>query len=181
MFLCLQTLDKHTNLATVLLGQIKARALDQYNSVAEDLLCGKGDRGAVLKLLQGGKGSAGDKLRLALVWLLTYEGECGQLWAKVWAAPSVLVYYLHEGTTWKQAHKHGPNVLPLSHDDSVIGLPNDADIGEIVAALQAAGADVTPLQYVRTLKRNNLTGQQQGRVDQGALFIIWQRMRCPTR
>ena len=75
----LQTLDKHTNLATVLLGQIKARALDQYNSVAEDLLCGKGDRGAVLKLLQGGKGSAGDKLRLALVWLLTYEGECGKV------------------------------------------------------------------------------------------------------
>ena len=43
----LQTQDKHINLATVLLGQIKARALDQYNSMVEDLLCGKGDRGAV--------------------------------------------------------------------------------------------------------------------------------------
>ena len=36
-----KVLDKHTNLATNLLVEIKARALDQYHSLAEDLLVRK--------------------------------------------------------------------------------------------------------------------------------------------
>lgn len=106
-----KTLDKHTNLATVLLGCIKTRALDQYHSIAEELLMGKSDRAAVVKLLQGPKGSATDKLRLALVWLLTYDG-----------------------------------------------LPSDSEMSDLESALTSSGADVAPLQYVRMLKRNNLTG-----------------------
>lgn len=35
-----KVVDKHTNLATALLGQIKARAIDQYFNLEEDLLVG---------------------------------------------------------------------------------------------------------------------------------------------
>ncbi|KAG1665641.1 hypothetical protein FOA52_011235 [Chlamydomonas sp. UWO 241] len=110
-----KTLDKHTNLATSLLGAIKGRSLDQYHHLAEDLLLGKGDRAAVAKLIQGPKGSAGDKLRLALLWLLAYDG-----------------------------------------------MPSDAELGEMEQALLASGADIAALSYVRTLKRNNLTGAKGG-------------------
>lgn len=71
-----QTLDKHTNLATSLLGAIKVRALDQYHSVAEELLTGKADLAAVLRLLNSGKGAPMDKLRLAAVYILAYDGGC---------------------------------------------------------------------------------------------------------
>jgi len=110
-----KTLDKHTNLATSLLGHIKNRALDQFHHIAEDLLVGKCDRAAVARLIQGPKGTASDKLRLAVLWLLAYDG-----------------------------------------------MPSEAELHEMDAALKAAGADVAPLSYVRTLKRNNLTGAKTG-------------------
>lgn len=42
------------------------------------------------------------------------------------------------------------------------GLPSDSDLNELENALKSCGADVTALQYVRTLKRNNLTGAAKG-------------------
>eukprot|EP00955_Chlamydomonas_euryale_P088602 364397-Chlamydomonas_euryale.AAC.9 len=64
---------------------------------------------------RGPKGTASDKLRLAVLWLLAYDG-----------------------------------------------MPSEAELHEMDAALKAAGADVAPLSYVRTLKRNNLTGAKTG-------------------
>jgi hypothetical protein len=69
-----QTLDKHTNLATALLGAIKSRGLDGWHNTAEDVLCGKSDLQSVIKLVSGTRGTAADRLRLALIWLLAYDG-----------------------------------------------------------------------------------------------------------
>ncbi|KAA6417657.1 MAG: SM Sec1-family [Trebouxia sp. A1-2] len=68
-----KVIDKHTNMATCLLKQIQARALKQYWDREEDCLHGKPDLPAIERLLQGSEGSAMDKLRLVLVWLLTTE------------------------------------------------------------------------------------------------------------
>lgn len=46
-----RTIDKHTNLATRLLGEIKARGLDQYYNTEEDLLTGQADLPVIEKLL----------------------------------------------------------------------------------------------------------------------------------
>ncbi|CAA6673554.1 unnamed protein product [Spirodela intermedia] len=53
-------IDKHTNIATVLLGEIKERSLDSYCTLEDDIL---------LK----GKGTKPDKLRLAITYLLAME------------------------------------------------------------------------------------------------------------
>jgi hypothetical protein len=45
-------IDKHTNLATRLLGEIKGRGLDQYYNTEEDLLTGQADLPAMEKLLR---------------------------------------------------------------------------------------------------------------------------------
>ncbi|KAL6783831.1 SLY1 [Auxenochlorella protothecoides x Auxenochlorella symbiontica] len=76
-----RSIDKHTNLATHLLGAIKERGLDRYYALEEELTAGKEHVEAVLKHLQGSQGTVTDRLRLALVWLLTcptapLEAEC---------------------------------------------------------------------------------------------------------
>jgi hypothetical protein len=49
-----KVLDKHTNLATALLGAIKARGLDGLYNTEEEALAGKGDAAAVVRLIQVG-------------------------------------------------------------------------------------------------------------------------------
>ncbi|KIY95437.1 Sec1 family domain-containing protein 1, partial [Monoraphidium neglectum] len=72
-----KVLDKHTNLATALLGAIKARGLDGLYNTEEEALAGKGDAAAVVRLIQGQKGTPADKLRLALVHVLAAEAAPG--------------------------------------------------------------------------------------------------------
>lgn len=66
-------IDKHTNIATALLQEIKARSLDGYYNIEDDML-GRGsvDRNALLTVLKG-KGTKEDKLRTAIVYLLAVE------------------------------------------------------------------------------------------------------------
>jgi hypothetical protein len=68
-------IDKHTNIATALLGEIKSRSLDGFCSMEDEMLSkGSVDKG-LLALLKG-KGSKEDKLRLAVVYLLGVETSC---------------------------------------------------------------------------------------------------------
>ncbi|KAJ0966738.1 hypothetical protein J5N97_023655 [Dioscorea zingiberensis] len=68
-----KVIDKHTNIATVLLGEIKERSLDSYCNLEDDMLTkGSVDRSALFSLLTG-KGTKVDKLRLAITYLLSME------------------------------------------------------------------------------------------------------------
>ena len=68
-----KTIDKHTNMATALLKQIKARALDQYWDREEDCLHGKPDLAAIERLLQ-----VGLTLPLTVMSLLSITTNRGQ-------------------------------------------------------------------------------------------------------
>uniref|UniRef100_A0A0C9S5J0 TSA: Wollemia nobilis Ref_Wollemi_Transcript_19053_2198 transcribed RNA sequence n=1 Tax=Wollemia nobilis TaxID=56998 RepID=A0A0C9S5J0_9CONI len=66
-------IDKHTNIATALLGEIKERSLDSYCTMEDDMLTkGSIDRNGLLTVLKG-KGTQMDKLRLAIIYLLASE------------------------------------------------------------------------------------------------------------
>jgi hypothetical protein len=68
-----RVIDKHTNIATALLKEIKDRQLDNFCSIEEELLAGKADKSEVLKTISNPKGLLSDKLRLVATWLLTCE------------------------------------------------------------------------------------------------------------
>lgn len=79
-----RVIDKHTNVATALLNAIKTRALDQYYQFEEDLIRGNAGADAVAKAIRTMPGTASDKMRLALVWLLTVtkmpsESDCASI------------------------------------------------------------------------------------------------------
>lgn len=68
-----QVIDKHTNIATALLGEIKERSLDTYAKKEDDMMVRGGiDRSEILGVLKG-KGSKVDKLRFAIIYLISSE------------------------------------------------------------------------------------------------------------
>lgn len=68
-----QVIDKHTNIATVLLGEIKERSLDSYTKKENDMMVRGGiDRAELLGVLKG-KGTKMDKLRFAIIYLISSE------------------------------------------------------------------------------------------------------------
>lgn len=68
-----QGIDKHTNIATVLLGEIKDRSLDSYAKKEYEMMVrGAIDRSELLGVLKG-KGTKMDKLRFAIMFLISTE------------------------------------------------------------------------------------------------------------
>ncbi|KAL6217943.1 hypothetical protein ACLB2K_011160 [Fragaria x ananassa] len=68
-----QVIDKHTNIATVLLGEIKERSLDAFANKEYDMMARGGiDQKELLAALKG-KGTKMDKLRFAIMYLISSE------------------------------------------------------------------------------------------------------------
>ncbi|GMH02908.1 hypothetical protein Nepgr_004747 [Nepenthes gracilis] len=68
-----QVIDKHTNIATVLLSEIKERSLDSYAKKEYDMMVrGSIDRSELMSVLKG-KGTSNDKLRFAIMYLISSE------------------------------------------------------------------------------------------------------------
>ncbi|KAK5774752.1 SEC1 family transport protein SLY1 [Gossypium arboreum] len=68
-----QVIDKHTNIATVLLGEIKERSLDAYVKKENDMMVRGGiDRNELMSVLKG-KGTKIDKLRFAIMYIISSE------------------------------------------------------------------------------------------------------------
>lgn len=66
-------IDKHMNIATALLGEIKERSLDSYVKKEYEMMARGGiDRGELLAVLKG-KGTKTDKLRFAIMFLISTE------------------------------------------------------------------------------------------------------------
>ncbi|KAK9732617.1 hypothetical protein RND81_04G010700 [Saponaria officinalis] len=68
-----QVINKHTNIATVLLGEIKVRSIDSYAKKEYDMLVrGSIDRAELMNVLKG-KGTKTDKLGFAIIYLISLE------------------------------------------------------------------------------------------------------------
>lgn len=69
-------------------------------AAGEEVLCGKADLAAVLRMLGGARGSPADRLRLAVLWMLATEGGG---WEDVLCVPLISqVKDLHPGKRGKQ-------------------------------------------------------------------------------
>ncbi|CAI9782950.1 unnamed protein product [Fraxinus pennsylvanica] len=65
--------DKHTNIATALLGEIKERSMDSYAKMESEMMIRGGiDKNELLSMLRG-KGDKMDKLRFAIMHLISTE------------------------------------------------------------------------------------------------------------
>jgi len=68
-----KVIDKHTNIATALLGQIKERSIDAFTKKESDMMMRGGiDRTELMAALKG-KGTKMDKLRFAIMYLISTE------------------------------------------------------------------------------------------------------------
>ncbi|KAG7540750.1 Sec1-like protein [Arabidopsis thaliana x Arabidopsis arenosa] len=68
-----KVIDKHTNIATALLGEIKERSLDAYTKKENEMMVrGSIDKSELLSVLKG-KGTQMDKLRFAIMYLISLE------------------------------------------------------------------------------------------------------------
>lgn len=77
-----RVIDKHTNLATALLGAIKARQLDAFYALEEECLAGKADAAAVAQQLRVGRGRAllSEVTVQGAVVGINEEGRCCRHW-----------------------------------------------------------------------------------------------------
>ncbi|KAK9822559.1 hypothetical protein WJX74_004630 [Apatococcus lobatus] len=73
-----RTIDKHTAMLTKLLDCIKNRGLDKLYSLEDSAIQGKCDLPGILSVIQGSKGTSADKLRLAIIYILTVDQLPGQ-------------------------------------------------------------------------------------------------------
>ncbi|XP_047308339.1 SEC1 family transport protein SLY1-like [Impatiens glandulifera] len=68
-----QVIDKHTNIATSLLGEIKERSLDSFAKKENDMMIKGNIDKAELRAVLKGKGTNIDKLRFAIMYLISSE------------------------------------------------------------------------------------------------------------
>ncbi|KAL1827888.1 hypothetical protein ACET3Z_006300 [Daucus carota] len=68
-----KVIDKHTNIATVLLGEIKERSLDSYAKKESEMMVRGGIDRSELSAVLKGKGTKMDKLRFAIMYLISTE------------------------------------------------------------------------------------------------------------
>ncbi|KAL4448182.1 hypothetical protein ABPG75_005401 [Micractinium tetrahymenae] len=161
-----RVIDKHTNLATALLSAIKARQLDAFYALEEDCLANKADAAAVAKQLQAPVGSPADKLRLALVWLLTCEAvppesDCQQIEQLLHAAGADMAawWYVKRMRRLNLTGKQQPGSASVSEGLSGFGGAAQSQLTSLLGTTFGQG-----LSSLTKGVKNLLAGEQQAAV-----------------